>query len=45
MNWTEYERFILTLLSLVFLVGLGHIITYVSLIYADKHQKKPAAHF
>ena len=40
MNWTEYERFILTLLSLVFLVGLGHIITYVSLIYADKYQNK-----
>ena len=39
-DWSEYERFILTLLVLTLLVGLGHIITYFSLKYAEKNHKK-----
>lgn len=39
-EWSEYERFILTLLILTLLVGLGHIITYISLKYAEKHHIK-----
>lgn len=36
MNWTEYERFVITLCTLVFVVGLGHIATYFSMRVADK---------
>lgn len=39
-NWSEYERFILTLLILTLIVGVGHIITYYSLKYAEKHHRK-----
>ena len=40
MNWTEYERFILTLCTLVFLVSLGHIVTYVAIGVAERNEKK-----
>ena len=40
MNWSEYELFIITLLVLTLLIGIGHIIIYGFLAYAEKHHKK-----
>lgn len=40
MNWSEYERFVLTLLGLVLLVGIGHIATHVAIGVAERRHKK-----
>ena len=39
-SWTDYELFWFTLLGLTLLVGLAHIIAYVALKRADRHELK-----